>query len=49
VDVRIFNKPTTRPHRRMGVALVSAPLGADVKALVVQARAVAAKVTVDGA
>jgi phosphoribosylglycinamide formyltransferase 2 len=49
VDVRIFNKPTTRPHRRMGVALVSAPLGADVKALVAQARAVAAKVTVDGA
>ena len=49
VDVRIFGKPTTRPHRRMGVALVSAPLGSDVKALVAQAKAVAARVTVDGA
>ena len=48
VDVRIFGKPTTRPHRRMGVALVSAPLGADPKALVAQAQAVAAKVKVDG-
>jgi phosphoribosylglycinamide formyltransferase 2 len=46
VDVRIFNKPTTRPYRRMGVALVSAPLGADVTSLVAQARAVAARVTV---
>jgi len=48
VDVRIFGKPTTRPHRRMGVALVSAPLGADPKALVAQAQAVAAKVKVHG-
>jgi phosphoribosylglycinamide formyltransferase 2 len=46
VDVRIFGKPTTRPYRRMGVALVSAPLGADPRALVAQARAVAAQVKV---
>ncbi len=27
VDVRIFGKPSTRPHRRMGVALALAPHG----------------------
>ncbi|MFO0583806.1 MAG: formate-dependent phosphoribosylglycinamide formyltransferase [Anaeromyxobacter sp.] len=48
VDVRIFGKPTTRPHRRMGVALVNAPVGTDPKALVAQAQAVAAKVKVHG-
>ena len=47
VDVRLFGKPTTRPHRRMGVALVSAPLGTDPAALVAQARAVAARIKVD--
>jgi phosphoribosylglycinamide formyltransferase 2 len=46
VDVRIFGKPTARPFRRMGVALVSAPLCTEPRALVEQARAVAAKVRV---
>jgi phosphoribosylglycinamide formyltransferase 2 len=48
VDVRIFGKPTTRPYRRMGVALVSAPPGTDARSLVERARAVAAKVKVHG-
>jgi phosphoribosylglycinamide formyltransferase 2 len=48
VEVRVFGKPTTRPYRRMGVALVSAPPGSDVEALVRQAREVAARVSVDG-
>ena len=29
-DVRIFGKPTTRPYRRMGVALVHDDLNADI-------------------
>jgi phosphoribosylglycinamide formyltransferase 2 len=45
VDVRIFNKPTTRPYRRMGVALALAKDGTadDARAA---ARAAAAKVTI---
>jgi len=44
LDVRIFNKPTTRPYRRMGVALALARNGTveDARAA---ARAAAAKVT----
>ncbi len=45
-DVRIFGKPTTRPHRRMGVALAWDERGADVRALVERARATAALVSV---
>ncbi|MGC3999214.1 MAG: formate-dependent phosphoribosylglycinamide formyltransferase [Anaeromyxobacter sp.] len=45
-DVRIFGKPVKRPHRRMGVALVSGQPGDDVRGLVERAKAVAAKVTV---
>jgi len=43
IDVRIFNKPTTRPYRRMGVALALAREGSveDARAA---ARAAAAKV-----
>jgi phosphoribosylglycinamide formyltransferase 2 len=43
LDVRIFNKPTTRPYRRMGVALALAREGTveDARAA---ARAAAAKV-----
>jgi phosphoribosylglycinamide formyltransferase 2 len=48
VDVRIFGKPTARPYRRMGVALVSAPLGTDARTLVERARGVAAKVKLHG-
>jgi len=40
IDVRIFGKPTTRPYRRMAVALAE---GADALA---RARAAAAKITV---
>jgi phosphoribosylglycinamide formyltransferase 2 len=40
IDVRIFGKPTTRPYRRMAVALASGP---DALA---RARAAAAKITV---
>ncbi len=46
-DVRIFGKPVTRPHRRMGVALAWDEPGADVRALVERARATAARVSVD--
>jgi phosphoribosylglycinamide formyltransferase 2 len=40
VDVRIFGKPTTRPYRRMAVALAQGP-----KALQ-RAREAAAKISV---
>ena len=43
VDVRIFNKPTTRPYRRMGVALALAR-GGDVELARQAARAAAAQV-----
>ncbi|MEZ5014812.1 MAG: formate-dependent phosphoribosylglycinamide formyltransferase [Chitinophagales bacterium] len=43
-DVRIFGKPTTRPYRRMGVALVYDATAADMHALVEKAQAAAAKV-----
>ncbi|TWT13092.1 formate-dependent phosphoribosylglycinamide formyltransferase [Reyranella sp. CPCC 100927] len=45
VDVRIFNKPTTRPYRRMGVALALAKKG-DIDHAREVARAAAAKVTI---
>ncbi len=40
-DVRIFGKPTTRPYRRMGVALVYDNVGADMDALRKKAKGVA--------
>jgi len=43
IDVRIFNKPTTRPYRRMGVAL-ALDRGGSVEAARAAARAAAAKV-----
>lgn len=45
-DVRIFGKPSTRPYRRMGVALAYDILGADIHALKEKAMAAAKKVTV---
>ena len=45
LDVRIFNKPTTRPYRRMGVALALARTG-DTDSARAAARAAAAKVTI---
>lgn len=47
-DFRIFGKPTSRPYRRMGVALVNAPLGTDIKAVVEDAQKAAALVKVCG-
>jgi phosphoribosylglycinamide formyltransferase 2 len=43
IDVRVFNKPTTRPYRRMGVALALAREG-DVESARAAARAAAAKI-----
>ncbi len=37
-DVRIFGKPTTRPYRRMGVALAYDKVGADMDALRAKAK-----------
>jgi phosphoribosylglycinamide formyltransferase 2 len=45
VDVRIFNKPTTRPYRRMGVTLALAKDG-DTDAARETARAAAAKLSI---
>lgn len=45
-EIRLFGKPTTRPHRRMGVATVSGPLEADMDSLREQARKVAGRVSV---
>jgi phosphoribosylglycinamide formyltransferase 2 len=45
LDVRIFNKPTTRPYRRMGVALALARTG-DTDSARAAARTAAAKVTI---
>jgi phosphoribosylglycinamide formyltransferase 2 len=45
VDVRIFNKPTTRPYRRMGVALALARSG-DIDAARAAARTAASRVEI---
>jgi len=45
-DIRIFGKPTTRPYRRMGVALAYGAIGSDVQALKEKAIANAKKVKV---
>jgi phosphoribosylglycinamide formyltransferase 2 len=37
-DVRIFGKPTTRPYRRMGVALVYDSVGTDMDTLRAKAK-----------
>ncbi len=46
-DLRIFGKPSTRPYRRMGVALTYGDKGADIKALVEKARKITAGVRVE--
>jgi len=46
LDVRVFNKPTTRPYRRMGVALARMCDGGDTDAARAAAKAAAAKVTI---
>lgn len=47
-DFRLFGKPTSRPYRRMGVALVSDSLATPVENIVEKAKAAAALVTVNG-
>ncbi|MES2478527.1 MAG: formate-dependent phosphoribosylglycinamide formyltransferase [Bacteroidota bacterium] len=46
-DFRLFGKPTSRPYRRMGVALVNAPLGADINKVVEDAKKAAGLVKVN--
>jgi len=45
-DVRIFGKPTIRPYRRMGVALVHDDLNADMDALRRKAKETADKISI---
>lgn len=45
-DFRLFGKPTSRPYRRMGVALVNAPLNTDIKTVVDNAKKAAGMVKV---
>ena len=45
-DVRIFNKPTTRPYRRMAVALAYDKIGADVNTVKEKAIALATQIKV---
>ena len=45
-DVRIFNKPTTRPYRRMAVVLTNDNIGNDVEAIKLKAMKLAKQITV---
>jgi phosphoribosylglycinamide formyltransferase 2 len=45
-DVRLFGKPTTRPYRRMAVALVNDDVNADMKMLREKARLAADQITI---
>ena len=45
-DFRLFGKPTSRPYRRMGVALVSDTVDTSVEGIIEKAKAAAALVTV---
>jgi phosphoribosylglycinamide formyltransferase 2 len=45
-DIRIFGKPTLRPYRRMGVALVCDDLNADINALRKKAKETADKISI---
>jgi phosphoribosylglycinamide formyltransferase 2 len=47
-DFRVFSKPTSRPYRRMAVALVNAPLGTNITDVVEDAKKAASLVTVTG-
>ena len=46
-DVRVFGKPTTRPYRRMGVALVYDIIDSDINTLVEKAKQIANCVHID--
>ncbi len=45
-DIKIFGKPTTRPYRRMAVALANAPVGTDTDAVRKMAKETADKVII---
>lgn len=45
-DLRIFGKPTTRPYRRMGVALTNDVVDSDIKFLVERAKEIASKIKI---
>lgn len=45
-DFRLFGKPTSRPYRRMGVALVSDAVGTPIEGIVEKAKAAAALVKI---
>jgi phosphoribosylglycinamide formyltransferase 2 len=45
-DIRIFGKPTTRPYRRMAVALAFDKLDCDMEKLIEKAKKIAGRVTV---
>jgi phosphoribosylglycinamide formyltransferase 2 len=45
-DFRLFGKPTSRPYRRMGVALVSDAVGTPIEGIVEKAKEAAALVTI---
>ena len=46
-DFRLFGKPTSRPYRRMGVALVNDSLNTPVQGIIEKAKAAAALITVN--
>ena len=46
-DVRIFNKPTTRPYRRMAVVLTYDKIGSQVDAVKLRAIALAKQISVN--
>jgi len=46
-DFRLFGKPTTRPYRRMGVALVSDSIDVPIEDIVEKAKAAAALVSIN--
>ncbi len=46
-DFRIFGKPVSRIHRRMGVALAYDDIGSDIKQLVEKAKKIAGKIFVE--
>jgi phosphoribosylglycinamide formyltransferase 2 len=46
-DLRIFGKPTTRPYRRMGIALSYGPVGSDTTTLRQQAKEIADRITIE--
>lgn len=45
-DVRVFNKPTTRPYRRMAIVLTHDKIGSDIDAVKLKAIALAEHITV---